>query len=244
MRAALFTLPSCLLTLACACAPAARATTINFITNGSFEQNSVSGNTSSFTGWTIGGTNGTSPGYGPEVFTTDGVTKNRYGDVVSADNAVSPYPDSDKAGTHAVYFVDDSANETLSQTIYLTPGTYEVGFDAFATASGYGNAGGATLNAQIAGTTITNASVSSLPKATWEHFAANVTIYAAAYYTYTFDYVSQNGASKDVVVDDVYVISPSTLTGAGTYIPAPGALAAAPLLACRLLSRRRRTGAA
>ena len=209
-------------------APAMAGPEVNYITNGSFETNSTTGNTSSFSGWTVGGNFGSGPGYGPEAFVTNATTAGRYGDKVASDNAVSPDPDSNFGGNTAVYFVDDAATETLTQTIYLTAGTYEVGFDAFATASGYGNPNNATLSATIAGTSITSASVNSIPKAAWEHFAANVTIYAAAYYTYSFTYVSGPTTAKDVLVDDVYVISPSTLPGFGTYIPEPSSLAVLP----------------
>ena len=203
---------------------AARATTINYITNGSFESNTTNGNSYSFANWTVAGTDGSGPGYGPEVFVTDGTTAGRYGDKVVSDNATSPYPNSDKAGNYAVYFVDDAATETLTQTIYLTAGIYEVGFDAYALASGFGNPNNATLNATIAGVTITSASVGSMTKAAWTHYAANVTIYAAGYYSYTFQYKSGATTAKDVLVDDVYVISPSTLGGNGTYVPEPASL--------------------
>jgi hypothetical protein len=220
----------------------AQGAAINLVSNGSFESNSTTGNTSSFAGWTIGGTNGSGPGYGPEAFVTNGTTVGRYGDKVAADNATTPDPDA--SGTSAVYFVDDAATETLSQTIFLAAGTYEVGFDAFALASGYGNPNNATLSAQIAGAAITSASVSAMPKAAWQHFAANVTIYTAAYYTYTFTYVSGASAAKDVLVDDVYVITPSTLLGNGTFIGEPSSFSVAGAMAASLIVfRRRRTAA-
>jgi len=222
----------------------ARAGAINYITNGSFESNSTTGNTSSFTGWTIGGTFGSGPGYGPEAFVTNGSTAGRYGDVVSSDNATSPDPDSNFGGNYAVYLVDDAATETLSQTLYLTPGTYEVGFDAFATASGYGNPNNATLSATIGGVSITSTNVNAMSKAVWEHYAANVTITSAGNYTYSFVYASGAAAAKDVLLDDVYVISPSTLGGTGVTIPEPSSLAVllAPL-ALLMFSRRRSASA-
>ena len=89
-----------------------------------------------FTDWTVGGSFGSGPGNGPEVFVTDGQTAGPYGDVVAPDNANPGYPGAPNGGNFAAYFVDDGATETLTQTIMLAAGTYEVGFDDFITESG------------------------------------------------------------------------------------------------------------
>ena len=53
----------------------------NFVTNGSFANN--------FTGWTVStGSGAVNPGSGPQIITTDGVTKGPYGDVIVSDNAL------------------------------------------------------------------------------------------------------------------------------------------------------------
>jgi hypothetical protein len=198
---------------------AADATTINYVTNGSFQQG--------YSGWSVTtGAGAVGPGLGPELAVTDGVTKNRYGDVIVSDNAVSPDPDSNKGGNEAAYFVDDVAAETVSEKIYLTPGVYEVGFDLYATASGFKNVNDSIFSATIAGTTVTSGDITQYGSSTWEHFAANADVLYAGYYNVAF--VFQGGAypAKDIVVDDVYAINPSTLPGSGTaVVPEPASLA-------------------
>lgn len=200
---------------------AAQATVINYVANGSFETYSVSGNVTSFPGWTIS-TSGKAvgPGYGPEVGYTDGATKNRYGDIEKSDNATTPDPNA--AGTHALYLVDDVAMETLTQTVYLPhAGVYEVGFDGLATGSGVNNAHNATLLAVMAGVTVVSGSATMFGTNSWTHESANATITEPGYYT--IDLTFQGGAqpAKDIMIDQVYIDSPSTLSGGGVVVPAP-----------------------
>lgn len=223
----------------------------NFIVNGTFAQSSATAGGGGFYGWTVASAPGAqAPGKGPQIIATNGVTRGPFGDVIAPDTATSPDPDTGKAGGYAAYFVDDTATQTLTQRFWLPAGTYEVGFDLYATSSGYNNLNNALFSASIAGTTITSANVSSYPKATWEHFGANATVQSAGWYAASFTFTSGAVPAKDIVIDDVYVINPPSLPGGGTVVtasvPEPGAIAAtwalfalgAPLIAAR---RRRPT---
>jgi hypothetical protein len=212
----------------------AHATTTNYVQNGSFE--------SGFSNWEVTtGAGAVNPGKGPQIAVTDGKTKNIYGDVIASDNAISPDPDSNKGGVAAAYFVDDVATETLSQKIYLTAGVYEVGFDLFATASGYNNKYDSLFTASIAGTTVTSGDISQYPKATWEHFAANADVLYSGYYNVNFTFQGGAAPANDILVDDVYAINPSTLPGSGTaVVPEPASIALmATALGMALIARGR-----
>lgn len=207
----------------------------NFVTNGSFANN--------FTGWTVStGSGAVNPGSGPQIITTDGVTKGPYGDVIVSDNAISPYPNADKGGSTAVYFVDDVATESLTQMITLAAGTYEVGFDLYETPSGAGNTYDSFFSATVANVTILASEVGKFTAGVWQHFAGNVTVSSSG--TYAVKFLFQGGAApaKDLVVDDVYVLNPSTLPGKGVVVPEPAGLGVllAGLAALGLVRRRRR----
>jgi hypothetical protein len=200
----------------------AHATAINYVTNGTFENG--------LTGWTT--TTGAG-GAGPSVVTTNGSAADQYGDVENADNLYSTSPDPDAAfvnhtGTHALYFTDDSAKDTITQSATLAAGVYEVGFDLLVTGSGAGNPYDATLTAAIAGVNIATASAAqTLAQSganTWVHYSANVDIWAAGTYNISFIFQGAGAYAKDIMIDDVYVISPSTLAGKGTFVPEPSSI--------------------
>lgn len=175
--------------------PAAAAT--NLVTNGSFE--------SGLAGWTIGGTDG--QGYPPVAIyynNPSGYPIGAFGEAVPPDNSASLSPDA--VGDRAAYFVTDLAKaQSLSQTIFLTPGRYQFGFSAFAPANGYANAGDARFSATLLGNTIANYLVSTGPVRTWQAFSGLTTISTAGLYTVNFQFDTNLYPSKDVVIDRVYV---------------------------------------
>ena len=190
----------------CGAAAPAYAGPANLLGNGSFEQGSgTAGQAGTFTGWTIGGSSfGSGPGVGPQRIQY-GANGTAYGDNVPAD----PFTNSpDASGNNAAFFVDDAANETLSQHIAVNGGTtYEVGFDFFETLSGAANPNPFTLSASIDGTVL--ASVTSgvqYGAGTWYHVFEIFTPAASNDNSmFTFLYTSGASAAKDVIVDDVYV---------------------------------------
>lgn len=192
---------------------AAHAGPVNLLTNGSFEAGG-----GSFAGWTITGS-GTTPGTGPQIITTDGVTPGPYGDVIPPD----PFTfGPDPAGTHGAYFVDDNADETLSQSVSVVMGQlYELGFDLYATTSGAANPFPFTLTASFGGVPITMATSASVtPIATWIHFSDTFIAPATGSVDYTFAFTAGPTPAKDVVVDEVYAVA-----GRVTPTPEPASLA-------------------
>ncbi len=198
----------------------------NLLTNGSFETAGANTTALGYAGWTSS-TNtamtpfGSGPGDGPEIAITNGSSAyaidpqnqtNPYAGVVAPDSADPNYLGG--SGTHAAFFVDDGAIESISQTVKLTAGqTYEVGFDLLETTPGQNNPGFFSLSAAIGGQTITTAGSTSGTKLTpgvWTHFADLFTPTTTGTFTLTFSYASgvpgSSLASKDVLVDDVYVV--------------------------------------
>ena len=197
----------------------------NLLVNGNF--NGVTGTgyslSQGFAGWTES-TNtaatpfGSGPGDGIELAVTNGTNAvsyqpgggtNGYAAVVSPDAANPNYAGG--STTDAAFFVDDSAVETLSQTVTLQAGqVYEIGFDLNYTTPGANNPGFYQLTAAINGQVITTAGSltgATLTPGVWTHFADLYTPTTTGTYTLTFTYSSGVGlASKDVLVDDVYVV--------------------------------------
>jgi hypothetical protein len=200
----------------------AGATAINYLTDGTF--------TNGLTGWTV--TTGAG-GAGPAVITTNGSTPDQFGDVESADNLYSVSPDPDSAfvnhtNTKALYFTDDSATNTITQSATLAAGVYEFGFDVLATGSGAGQSNNATLTGTVNGTAIVSTSASQVLSQssanTWVHYSENVDVLTSGTYAISLAFQGGGSFAKDLVLDDVYLINPSTLAGNGTAVPEPGSL--------------------
>jgi len=210
-------------------APAAHAVP-NLLVNGSFE--------SGLTGWTTGGTQ---LSFVPTVIVTDGVSGTAFGEAVPADNAASASPDA--SGTHGVYFVDDIANQFLTQSVSLAPGTYEIGFDAYAPQNGFNNAFDAAFTGIIAGVTLASYTVHTqgTPQV-WINFSGVANILSAGSYTVQFDYESFGVPAADVVIDRVYIVESTRDDGIDIpSAPEPFSLAlfGAGLLGLGLARRRR-----
>ncbi len=192
-----------------ATSPALAAT--NLVTNGSFE--------SGLTGWTIGGIDNDSPLYPPAAITLGSASAyptGAFGEAVPANGPGSASPD--PVGTRAAYFVSDfTVNQSLSQSVALAAGNYQIGFSAYAPSNGYDNAGEAFFSGTIGGVTLASYAVSSRPGTTWQNIAGNLTIASPGIYTVNFVFNTDLFPSKDVVIDQVYIIASDT---GGPVIPA------------------------
>jgi hypothetical protein len=169
----------------------------NLVSNGSFENGLAN--------WTIGGSDGQNfPPVAIFYNSASAYPIGAFGESVPPDNSASNSPDA--VGQRAAYFVTDLARaQSLSQTIFLTPGRYEFGFSAFAPQNGYNNAGDARFQATILGSTVANYLVSTGPVRTWQAFTGQTTIQTAGLYTVNFQFDTNLNPSKDIVIDRVYV---------------------------------------
>jgi hypothetical protein len=179
----------------------------NILLNGSFE--------SGLTGWNAGGTN---TGYPVSVIVTNGVTGSAFGEPIPADTIVGGSPDA--AGSYAVYFVDDRADQFLKQSVFLTPGTYEIGFDTYAPLNGFNNYYDATFSGSVVNVTLANFSVhnQNSPRV-WLHYSGLASVAAAGLYEVSFNFKSFGAPASDVVVDRAYIVASDD--DGGTPIPSP-----------------------
>ena len=165
-------------------------TTTNLLTNGSFE-------TGDFSGWTTGGAPAISP-YGGSTLSVG-----------------SP----DAGGDNAVYFSLDYGQQTLTQSVFLNPGNYEVGFDVFLQAFG-GGYNDASIEGAIAGVTLANITINDPTlNNTWFHLQGLANVLVAGNYQADFVFQGNGVPANDGLIDRVY-ITESNATG-GTPIPSP-----------------------
>ena len=161
------------------------------VTNGSFESGDLSG-------WTQAGS-GVTPGIGITVLTTGGNNTTGYGDNV---------PSYD--GTHAAFFVDDSAHEDLSQLVSLVGGVqYTLSFALYATQSGANNPFSFSLMDSVGVdnlSTLTNSgSTTNDPVGQWTSYSYTFTAPTSTQYLLDFDFVSGATPAKDVLLDAVSI---------------------------------------
>lgn len=221
----------------------AAASVVNLVTNGSFE--GTTGVAPS--GWSVGGS--VFDGYGPVAIAygqTGLYPVGAQGESVPVDDASSASPDA--AGANGVYFVSDEAkNLSLSQYVYLTPGSYKIGFDSYDTLNGASQPHDAVLTAQIAGVQLTSFKLSSVSPGSWSSHTGKAKIETAGDYLVSFafntpdtptDPVPSNAGgeynAKDVVIDRAFVIAASG--GGGTIVSSVPLPASAPMFGAALLA--------
>jgi hypothetical protein len=181
-----------------ACSTSASA--VELIANGSFQSGTLSG-------WDYVNGGGITPGRGVTV--------------LSAVPNATGYGDDFSGGfyngaAHAAYFVDDLANQSLSQTFQLTAGTsYAVSFALLQTGSGQNNSGNFALTDSLDGTILSGSPLTNAnaPVGNWATFNYSFLAPTTADYTLSFVFTSGATPSKDLLLDGVSVSSvpePST----------------------------------
>ncbi len=192
----------------------------NLLTNGTF---------ATLASWTsLGG--GLFPA---AVINTLPTTGTAFGENVAADPLVVGSPDA--GGTTALYFVDDSATQTVSQNFTTgAANTYNWGFDYWVPANGLVNSSATLTTSILLGSTVVASSIFNIaaPPQTWINRSSTFAGTAQTTYTFRFSFVGNGFPSEDIVVDRAFV----------TAVPEPGsyALMAAGLLAISFVAARRR----
>jgi hypothetical protein len=181
----------------------------NLITNGSFESGTLS--------WTYTGSGAdVGPSGHPAVVipynSPSGYPGGAFGEPIPPDNALSASPD--PTGNFGLYFVADASTETLSQTVFLNPGLYTIGFDAYVPFNGHANSGDATFTGTVAGVDLANFSAHGSTPGVWTAYSGVANILTAGNYTTSFTYHSGAAPAADFVVDRAYIV-------AGDVVPEP-----------------------
>ncbi len=198
------------LLLAFACVPAlVGAAHATIVTNGSFETGDLSG-------WTITG----GGAYPVAVIVTDGATGSAFGEAIPPDPLLTGDPTL-LGGTYGAYFVDDIAHQTLSQTISLSVGSYEIGFDAYVPHNGFNNPQDASFAGSIAGVELASFTVHASTAGVWTEYSGIVNVLSAGNYLVTFDFTPGGTPAGDVVVDRAFVVPSDTKGDTNIGVPEP-----------------------
>jgi len=192
------------------------------VANGSFEDG--------LNGWTVENLSGTTPGQGITVITTGGTNSTGYGDNV---------PNYD--GTHAAYFVDDNAVQSIWQKVSLVSGTeYTLNFALFGTESGAGNQFGFAFTDSVVRNIFDIPTIDLLfdddvSVGAWQDYSYTFTANRTADYVLNFAFLSGPTPAKDVLLDGV------SITTAPVPEPATWAMMIAGLGMVGFAMRRRAT---
>jgi hypothetical protein len=192
---------------------------VNELANGSFE--------SGLAGWTVVN------GGGIAVSTITYSVAGPFGTVVAPDNAPSLSPDA--VGTMAAYFVDDVATQSISQTITLAAGSYNIGVNLLAPANGLANPLNSTFSISFDGIATPAVPVSPiLGSDTWNFLIGTTAALPGGSYTFTVSFTGGGVTANDLVIDRAYV---SAVPESETY-----ALMLAGLVGLTFTARRRHHG--
>jgi PEP-CTERM motif len=140
------------------------------------------------------------------IIQTDGVPRGyptgAFGEGIPQDTAVSIDPDA--AGQYGAYFSSDVGSETLSQTIDLAPGKYNVGFDAYIPFNGFDNPNDATFTATVGGFMWDSVQLKKTAgqAGVWTHYQGVADVTGSGATTFTF--AADGFPAVDVVIDRVF----------------------------------------
>jgi PEP-CTERM motif len=172
----------------------------NLIANGSFEDPTLSG-------WTLASA-GSGTGYSPTVIIkTDNVARpyptGAFGEAIPQDTAGGLDPD--VAGLYGAYFSSDVGTETLSQTVDLAAGKYNISLNAYIPFNGYSNPNDATFTATVGGFMWDSVQLKQTAGApgVWTHYQGVVTVGPGGGAT-TFAFAADGFPAVDVVIDKVF----------------------------------------
>jgi hypothetical protein len=190
------------------------------VTNGSFDNG--------LTGWTVNAS-GTTPGIGVTVVTLGGIDTTGYGDAVPLYNS----------NTHAAFFVDDNAAQSISQWLTLSPNTqYNLSYGLYATVTGAANPNFFILTSDVNGSSghlsLRNSNVTTgVPVGVWTTEIFSFVTDGNTQYKLVFDFDSGATPAKDVLLTGIAVPEPASIALLGLGMIGIGAV-----------SKRRRSVAA
>lgn len=187
----------------------------NLVANGSFE--------SGFSGWSVTYSDTASPPVVIQTGQASGFPTGAYGEAIAPDTLAAGSPDG--GGDHVAYFSSDWDSETLTQTVFLGPGQYRIGFDLYVPANGDANPYDALFSGSIAGKSLLSASMSAIAGSDgvqhWVNVSDLTSVAAVGDYTVGFTFQGLGYPAKDIAVDRVFVSAvpePATLALLGTSL--------------------------
>lgn len=165
----------------------------NLLVNGSFEDG--------LAGWVVVNGNGTTH---PVATVTYGTQPGAFGEIVPADDAAANRGP-DAVGTQALYFVDDDAFQSVTQTFVVeTAGDYNLGLSYYVPANGAANPNDVFVSVNY-GSASQSAFIGSLAVASWQGNNVVQNLQPGSYAITLSFAPPAGGHAMDILVDRVYV---------------------------------------